>query len=158
MTIIFGVLAVICILMAIREFHKKGKADCYCDEDAMFTWTLLFCLNVAIAVGILGANANTLLKASDCDARISMYEEQNAKIEKQVSVAVDKYMSHETETFKNAKTESAITLVTLYPELKSDALISKLIDTYTSNNEKIVKLKNEKIVAHRARWWIYFGR
>jgi hypothetical protein len=67
-------------------------------------------------------------------------------------------MSHETETFKNAKSESAMKLVSLYPELKSDALISKLIDTYTSNNDKIVKLKNEKIVAHRARWWIYFGK
>jgi hypothetical protein len=122
------------------------------------TFIFLFCLNVAITAGIIGVNADTLLKASDCDARISMYEEQNAKIERQVSVAVDKYMSHETETFKNAKSESAMTLVSLYPELKSDALISKLIDTYTSNNEKIVKLKNEKIVAHRARWWIYFGK
>lgn len=150
MSIIFGVLAVISLLMVIHLARRH-------DDDAE-VWIFIFCLNVAIAVGIIGYNADTLLKASDCDARISMYEEQNAKIEKQVSVAVDKYMSHETETFKNAKAESAITLVTLYPELKSDALISKLIDTYTSNNEKIVKLKNEKIVAHRARWWIYFGK
>jgi hypothetical protein len=152
MAIIFGVLAIICLGMAIRAFRK------YYDEDGEFLWALLFCLNVALVAGIIWANADTLLKASDCDARISMYEEQNTKIERQVSVAVDKYMSHETETFKNCKTESAMTLVSLYPELKSDALISKLIDTYTSNNEKIVKLKNEKIVAHRARWWIYFGK
>ena len=151
MAIIFGVLAIVCLGMAVHSFRKY-------DEDGEFLWVLLFCLNVGISMGIIGYNADTLLKASDCNARISMYEEQNAKIEKQVSVAVDKYMSHETETFKNAKSESAITLVTLYPELKSDALISKLIDTYTSNNDKIVKLKNEKIVAHRARWWIYFGK
>ena len=149
MAIIFGVLAVIHLGIAIYAFHK---------DDKVFLFSLLFCIYVAIAVEIIGYNADTLLKASDCDVRISMYEEQNAKIEKQVSVAVDKYMSHEAETFKNAKSESSITLVTLYPELKSDALISKLIDTYTSNNEKIVKLKNEKIVAHRAKWWIYFGK
>jgi hypothetical protein len=151
MAIIFGVLAIICLGMAIHDCCKMN-------DDGREMWLVLFCVNVAIVGFIIGYNADTLLKASDCDARISMYEEQNAKIERQVSVAVDKYMSHETETFKNAKTESAITLVTLYPELKSDALISKLIDTYTSNNEKIVKLKNEKIVAHRARWWIYFGK
>jgi len=151
MAIIFGVLAVICLGMVIHDHLEI-------DSDGAEMWLVLFCINVAVVGCIISFNADTLLKASDCDARISMYEEQNAKIEKQVSVAVDKYMSHETETFKNAKSESAMTLVSLYPELKSDTLISKLIDTYTSNNEKIVKLKNEKIVAHRARWWIYFGK
>jgi hypothetical protein len=153
MAIIFGVLAVICLGVMIHDYREIEMYD-----DGWEMWLFLFCVNVAVVGLIIGFNANTLLKASDCDARISMYEEQNTKIEKQVSVAVDKYMSHETETFKNAKSESAMTLVSLYPELKSDALISKLIDTYTSNNEKIVKLKNEKIVAHRARWWIYFGK
>jgi hypothetical protein len=151
MAIIFGVLAIICLGVMIHDYREMN-------DDGWEMWLFLFCVNVAVVGLIIGINADTLLKASDCDARISMYEEQNAKIEKQVSVAVDKYMSHETETFKNAKSESAMTLVSLYPELKSDALISKLIDTYTSNNDKIVKLKNEKIVAHRARWWIYFGK
>lgn len=92
------------------------------------------------------------------DEKISMYTEQNAKIESQIEAAVEKYMTHESETFSSVSPESAITLVALYPELKSDTLISSQIDIYIKNNAKIVELQETKINASVARWWLYFGK
>ena len=56
------------------------------------------------------------------------------------------------------KPENYITLVSLYPELKADALVSKQIEIYISNNEKIKELKEFKINGSIYRWWLYFGR
>ena len=104
------------------------------------------------------ASVCDLIDARDVDDRIAMYEEQNAEIESQVETAVKLYMSHEDEVFDSASPESYITLVSLYPELKSDALIQKQIELYTDNNEKICELKEEKITAQRSKFWLYFGK
>lgn len=113
---------------------------------------------IAIILFFIGVNAVTLVNARDVDERIAMYEEQNAKIEAQVSEAVETYMTHEDEVFDKAKADSSITLVSLYPELKSDTLMQELTSTYTENNKKICELKEEKITAKRAKFWLYFGR
>lgn len=113
---------------------------------------------IAIILFFIGVNAVTLVNARDVDERIAMYEEQNAKIEAQVSEAVETYMAHENKVFDKAKADSSITLVSLYPELKSDTLMQELTSTYTENNKKICELKEEKITAKRAKFWLYFGR
>ena len=92
------------------------------------------------------------------DDKIAMYEEENAKIESQIEAAVAKYMEYESETFAVTSSESEITLVSLYPELKSDTLIASQIDIYTKNNKKIVELKEKKIDSGVTRWWLYFGK
>jgi len=99
-----------------------------------------------------------LVNGRDIQARIEMYEEQNAMIEQQISDALDVYISHENDVFDKVKPESAITLVSLYPELKSDALILKQCDVYIENNNKICKLKEEKITLGRYKFWVYLGR
>ena len=53
--------------------------------------------------------------------------------------------------------ESSITLVSLYPELKSDELVKKQIAVYQENNKKIINLKEKQIDANVAKWWLYFG-
>lgn len=113
---------------------------------------------IALILFFIAVNTVTLVDARDVDERIAMYEEQNAKIEAQVSEAVETYMTHEDEVFDKAKTDSSITLVSLYPELKSDTLMQELTSTYTENNKKICELKEEKITAKRAKFWLYFGR
>ena len=55
------------------------------------------------------------------------------------------------------KGESSITLVSLYPELKADTLVTKQIEVYIDNNKKIKNLKEKKINLSVKKWWLYFG-
>ena len=107
---------------------------------------------VTIIVGVNVSNFAVI------DEKILMYEEENTAIEEQISEVVMQYQQYETNIFANAKTESAIMLVSLYPELKSDTLVSKQISIYVDNNMKIKELKESKISGSVYRWWLYFGK
>lgn len=92
------------------------------------------------------------------DQKIAMYQEENTKIEEQISEVVKQYQEYESGIFAEASPESAITLVALYPDLKSDTLVQKQIDVYLENNETIKNLKADKINGSVKRWWLYFGK
>lgn len=92
------------------------------------------------------------------DKKIEMYQEENAIIEQQINDLVTNYMEYEQDTFKDFKSESSITLVSLYPELKSDELVQAQINTYIENNNKIKELKEAAIDLSVLKWWLYFGR
>lgn len=91
------------------------------------------------------------------DQKIEMYQAENTRIENQVMECVKQYQEYETEIFTEVKPESAVTLVSLYPELKADVLVSKQIEIYIDNNEHIKALKKDKINGNIYRWWLYFG-
>lgn len=101
-----------------------------------------------------------IVASSSCknQQKIVMYQEENKNIESQIDELVENYMSYESETLKEFKAESSITLVSLYPELKSDELVKTQIETYTSNNNKIKNLKEGIIDNSTVKWWIYFGK
>ena len=107
---------------------------------------------VVISIIILFANGIT------AKPKIEMYQEENQKIEEQVDVLVKQYMEYEGKTLTEFKSESSITLVSLYPELKSDALISKQIEVYIANNNKIKELKEYEIEMKIGKWLLYFGK
>lgn len=138
------------IFVAVGVFLFIGTGD---TDDLTYP-----AVPIAIILVFIAINGVILVNSKDVDERIAMYEEQNAKIEAQVSEAVELYMTHEDEVFDKAKADSSITLVSLYPELKSDTLMQELTSTYTDNNKKICELKEEKITAKRAKFWLYFGR
>lgn len=122
------------------------------DEIAMlFSGLILFEL-VATLVLCIGVGNLRII-----DEKIEMYTEENTKIESQIDDLIRNYMEYEGNTFKEFKTESAVTLINLYPELKSDVLIQKQLDIYVANNEKIKELKNDKITGKVKKWWLYFG-
>lgn len=108
-------------------------------------------LVVAIILGIGVKNHSVI------DDRIAMYEEENAKIEEQISVVVKEYMEFEADVFADVSPDSAITLISLYPELKSDTLVASLIDVYLDNNDTIKFLKEKQIRGSVLKWWLYFG-
>lgn len=91
------------------------------------------------------------------DEKIEMYTEENAAIEESIDALVTEYMSYESKTFSDLKGDSAIALVSLYPELKSDELIKAQIEIYQNNNATIRSLKADKINISNAKWWLYFG-
>ena len=53
--------------------------------------------------------------------------------------------------------DTAVTLVALYPELKSDTLVQSQIEVYTENNNMIKFLRDQQIKCNVSRWWLYFG-
>lgn len=108
----------------------------------------------AIAALVLGVEISNRMVIDD---KIALYRNENAVIEQQISDVVESYMDYEKETFAGVKSESAVTLVSLFPELKSDTLVSKQIEVYTANNKKIKALEEEKLSYRPLAWWLYFG-
>ena len=110
-------------------------------------------------VSIIGMliSAGIIVNGRTYDAKIEMYTEENTVIEEQIDELVTEYKRYESETLTELKGDSSISLVSLYPELKSDELIQKQIDTYLSNNNKIKELKEKLINVSNAKWWLYFG-
>lgn len=106
---------------------------------------------IAIFLGVLVSNGRTI------DEKITMYQEENSKIEKQLDTLVSNYMNYESNTYEKFKSESSITLVSMYPELKSDKLVEEQISVYEENNKKIRELKEDKINLKVKKWWLYFG-
>lgn len=96
------------------------------------------------------------------DTKIAMYEEENTKIEQDITTIVKDYMNYEKDTYKIASEQiensSLLVLTELYPDLKSNELVKKQIDIYTENNNKIKQLKEEKINNQVCKWWLYFGK
>ena len=91
------------------------------------------------------------------DEKIAMYQEENTKIEEQIAETVKQYQQYEADIFTDVASDSAITLVALYPELKADTLVQSQVDVYIKNNEKIKSLKEDKINGTINKWWLYFG-
>lgn len=115
---------------------------------------LVFATISVLAGVIVGVEVT---EASVLDARIAMYADENERIEQQVAEVVRQYQQYETDIFTEVNPENAITLVALYPELKSDSLVQSQIELYIENNKAIRSLKDENIKASTLRWWLYFG-
>ena len=149
--LIFG----ICILMIIGGCILDRKTGV--DSDICFGIS-----GIGMVVGffallgliIVGVNVKSL---SVIDDRIVMYEEENARIEQQIADVVEQYQKYETDIFREVAPESAVTMVSLYPELKSDSLVQAQIEVYTENNKTIRDLRDKQIKGNVYRWWLYFG-
>ena len=140
LTALFFVLTILCIA--------------FWDEDmaAIPGFLFLVFLAISIFVGIGVVNGRAL------DSKIAMYIEENENIETEMNTLVEQYMNYESNTYGDLKGESSITLVSLYPELKTDALVTKQLDVYINNNKKIRELKENKIDLSVKKWWLYFGK
>ena len=100
----------------------------------------------------------SVLKSVNIEKKIDIYVEENTKIEQQIADVVKQYQEYETGIFTEVTPEGSITLVALYPELKSDTLVQSQIKVYVDNNNTIKELKSSAINAYVYRWWLYFGK
>jgi hypothetical protein len=112
----------------------------------------IVCLIAAILLGI------SITKLRIVDDQIAMYQEENEKIETQIDALVKQYQEYESGVFIDTSTESSMTLVSLYPELKADALVQRQMDVYIENNQLIKELKCKQLKEPVLRWWLYFGK
>ena len=70
--------------------------------------------------------------------KIAMYKTENAEIDTQICEMVENYEFYEKETFNE--------------------LVSKQIDVYVKNKDRIMSLQKNLIDLNAAKWWLYFGR
>lgn len=110
---------------------------------------------VSVIIGMI--SVFELSSAHNIDQKIELYTKENAAIEERISGLVNGYMSYEKETYQEFSGD-AMTILTVYPELKSDTLVQEQIRLYNENYQKVVALKAEKINVSRAKWILYFGR
>ena len=151
------VILVIGILMATFGIVLYDKLDCGKDEIGtifQIVGTVATIISTIVAIVLLICVLNRV----NIDKKITLYEEENAKIEQQIADTVERYQEYETGIFTDIAPESSITLVTLYPELKSDTLVQSQIEVYIENNKEIKELKSLAINASVYRWWLYFGK
>ena len=114
---------------------------------------VILCASI-IATIIVGA---TYSKHIVIDDKIEVYKNENAKLEQQMSAIVNDYIDYESDTFEKLKGEDSVTLVTLFPELKSNELVNKQIEVYVSNNAEIKRLECERLQYKIYSWWLFFG-
>lgn len=149
--LIFG----ICILMVVGGIILDKKTGA--DSDICFGISgigMLVGFFMLVGLIVVGVNVKSL---SVIDDRIAMYEEENTRIEQQIADVVEQYQKYETDIFREVAPESAVTMVSLYPELKSDSLVQAQIEVYTENNKTIRDLRDKQIKGNVYRWWLYFG-
>lgn len=136
----------ILVMFAIIFFRKR-----------MVDLQIVFSIVSGISMACLIACAAWIASERYIDEEIQMYVEENTNIEKQVDLLVDQYMDFETDTYMALQGEGSIALVSLYPELKSNELVSEQINIYVWNNEKIKELKTEQIHLKNMKFMLYFG-
>ena len=152
------ILVILALFIALIVVGVIIQYKNYDYEELGFGLTVTGSILVGCALIAILALCISICPMYGIDQKIEMYEDQNAQIEESVAVAVEKYMQHEGDIMTEVAPDSAITLVSLYPELKSDTLIEKQIEVYVSNNNKIVELKEKQITAPLLKWWLYFGK
>nr|DAU70757.1 MAG TPA: hypothetical protein [Caudoviricetes sp.] len=149
--ILLGI-GVLIVLIAISYWLYWSK-DVEFAEGVYAVSVILLFIEVIVAALLTVTVANL----SVIDDRIAMYQEENSKIEQQIADIVEQYQKYETDIFMDVAPDTAVTLVTLYPELKSDILVQSQIEVYTENNKMIKSLRDQQIKGDVSRWWLYFG-
>lgn len=144
--LILGIL-IACIVLSVIFCDSEWADYVGITSSILF----IFCVVTVIVLGIQVKNLSVI------DDRIAMYEEENAKIEQQISDVVKQYQKYESDIFTEVNPESSIQYVSLYPELKSNTLVQSQIEIYCKNNSLIRILKDDLISGSVKRWWLYFG-
>ena len=156
MVLLIGILGVIALTIGII-ICKESKTELWQRIGDILGAIGLALLIITFIAGIsLGGPVSYDLTL---DERIAMYEAENERIENDIAVIVQNYQTYESDIFKSLKvdSDSALALVSLFPELKSDSLVQAQIDIYVANNETIKQLKEQQISARVRLWWLCFG-
>lgn len=155
MIILLFIISITMLIISII-FNKKGN-EARKDTAGWFISLILFSFTtITCLFATLGFTAS-VVKSKYIVEMITMYEQQNNQIEEQIDTVVKQYQEYESDTYAMTSSESSITLVSLYPDLKSDELVKKQIKVYQDNNKKITELKEKQINAKASKWWLCFG-
>lgn len=149
MVIIFLVVGIVLIMIASEIARRTGN----------YFLDYWFGVLGVIATIINGLTAVVLCTLIACgfalDTKIDIYVKENAEINTTIETYVESYKEHEKTTF--GTTTDTVDIILMYPELKSDELISKQLDIYMENKKHIINLELEKANVSIYRRILYFG-
>ena len=145
------------ILMIILGIVLYDKLD-YGKDEIGTIFQIVGAVTTIISTIVAIVLLVCVLNRFNIEKKIALYEEENVKIEQQIADTVKQYQEYETGIFTEVSPKDSITLVALYPELKSDILVQSQINVYVENNKTIKELKSLAINASVYRWWLYFGK
>lgn len=154
---IFGALTVFFAIIGIKEHNKSYGGDGF----AIGVYVVGLCISVLVSCILLIKVINLTVDvktANTIKQKIEMYEQKNLAIEENIDAIVKNYMAFEADTYAEVKDKDAISLVSVFPDLKSDSLVQQQIELYMSNNQKLLELNEEEINLSRKRFELYFGR
>lgn len=135
----------------------------YEDSAIVFISLLILIPLEIIILIILLNNVSSFQEYMISNQKIQMYEEENTKIENQISAIIENYKTYENNTYAQSlgkidlSNDKIIVLTQLYPELKSNEMVTKQIEIYSNNNDKIKELKEQRLENGVSKWWLYFG-
>lgn len=156
MLIIIFIFSVLIILGACWLFYISDKRNSYIEAPQMLMITFGIFLLIASTGGMIW-NGIQVQESFVVQERIDMYEEQNNKIETDMSEMVSSYMQYEGQTFKDVTKDNAMQLVEIYPNLKTNELVKSNMELHQQNIKTINELKDRQIHYKIAKWWLYFG-
>lgn len=154
---LFVVLAVCTIVFYVAHWKML---KCYWYEFGFFAaaFTTGAFAALVLVIGIVMLPKALPVQEELINEKIIMYQNENERIETELDAMVDKYIQYEASVIDSvAEGKSSIALVSVFPELKSNALVQKQLEVYLENNAKIKELKVEKIQLAKHRWILYFG-
>lgn len=122
---IWAIFGVPCVIFAIAMFTNKNV----CDEQKHTFKASAIALGVCCIVMVVVAYP--IVNASEYDDEITACEEENAKIETQLSDMV------RDNGHKKYTGEEAVIYAASYPELQQNEYVKKEIDQYQENQKKI---------------------
>ena len=139
------IILVILTVKAVKDYEE---------ELAIFTGVGAVIAGIALIV-IAGCLVDVTYRT---DEMIRIYTEENAEVEKKLENAVQSYMQYEKDIMISVSPDTdTISLISLYPDLKSDKLVESEIETYISNNDKIKELKADKTMKSTYKFLLFFG-
>lgn len=147
-------LGILMIILGIVLYDKLNYGKDEIGTIFQIVGTVTTIISTIVAIVLLVC----VLNRFNIEKKIALYEEENVKIEQQIADTVKQYQEYETCIFTEVSPKDSITLVALYPELKSDTLVQSQIEVYVENNKTIKELKSSAINAPVYRWWLYFGK
>lgn len=131
----------------------KWERDNYSDGVASVLYIFFAVITLCVVMCIL-----IFCYPYKVNEKLSMYEEENYKIETKVKETVQAYMNYEQETYKSLVENANLeTLLIKYPELNSNELVKSEIEIYKENNTKIKELKEKAIMKRTYDFWWKFN-
>ena len=121
MIILLFIISITMLIISII-FNKKGN-EARKDTAGWFTSLIISSFATVICLMVTLGFTASVVKSKYIVEKITMYEQQNKQIEEQIDTVVKQYQEYESDTYIKTSSESSITLVSLYPDLKSDELV-----------------------------------
>lgn len=155
--ILIIILTILAIFFSKKDYALNKGKSCI-EQDDKYQCASIICGSCAAvyAVALIIVACFYTQTALTVNDKLDMYEAENKEIEERVDMVAVHYTQYELSAIQLAKMDTE-TLVMTYPELKNNTVVLKQIDVYTKNNDKIKKLKEEKIDLKPYQFWIYLG-